>query len=140
MNIDSPRFGKLKVEPAKIIEFPQGLAGFETYRRYSLFHPEGDDVKFFILQSIDDPSLAFHIADPAQLGFNFEVVLSDAEVALLKLGDPRDSAVAVILWKDEATGQLGANLKAPLIINIRERLGLQHIFERLDYPVEPTAK
>ncbi|MFA6311441.1 MAG: flagellar assembly protein FliW [Sterolibacterium sp.] len=138
MNIDSPRFGKLKVEPGKIIEFPAGLAGFEDHRRFSLFHPDEGDVKYFILQSLDDPALAFHIADAAQLGFNFEIMLSDAESVLLKLGDPLDPldvAVAVILWKDAASGQLRANLKAPLIINTRERRGLQHIFEQLNFPL-----
>ncbi|MCX7176251.1 MAG: flagellar assembly protein FliW [Proteobacteria bacterium] len=127
MNIDSPRFGTLKVEPGKIIEFPAGLAGFEDCRRFSLFHPDEGDVKYFILQSLDDPALAFHIADPAQLGFNFEIALSDAETALLKLNDPLDAAVAVILLKDEGDSPVRANLKAPLIINTRERLGLQHI-------------
>lgn len=135
MNIESPRFGTLIVEPGKIIEFPEGLAGFEDYRRFSLFHPDEGDVKYFILQSLDDPALAFHIADPAQLGFTFEVALSDAESALLKLSDPGDAAVAVILWKDQATDQVRANLKAPLIINTRERLGLQHIFAQLNYPL-----
>jgi len=140
MNIDSPRFGTLKVEPGKVIEFPEGLAGFEDRRRFSLFHQDEGDVKYFILQSLDDPALAFHIADPAQLGFNFEIALSDAETALLKLSDPLDAAVAVILWKDESAGQMRANLKAPLIINTRERRGLQHIFEQLNFPLTPTGK
>jgi flagellar assembly factor FliW len=137
MNIDSPRFGTLKVEPGKIIEFPEGLAGFEQHRRFSLFHPDDGDVKYFILQSLDDPALAFHIADPGQLGFNFEIVLSDAETALLKLNDPLDAAVAVILWKEQGAAQIRANLKAPLIINTRERRGLQHIFEQLNFPLKP---
>ena len=140
MNIDSPRFGTSKVEPGKVIEFPHGLAGFEEQRRFSLFHPDEGDVKYFILQSLDDPALAFHITDPSQLGFNFEVMLSDDETALLKLGDPLDAAVAVILWKDEASQQIRANLKAPLIINTRERIGLQHIFEQLNFPLESTGR
>lgn len=135
MNIESPRFGTLTVEPGKIIEFPEGLAGFEDHKRFSLFHPEEGDVKYFILQSLDDPALAFHIVDPAQLGFNFEIELSDSETALLKLGDPGDAAVAVILSKDEAKSQLRANVNAPLIINTRERRGLQHIFAQLNYAV-----
>jgi len=140
MHIESPRFGTLNVEPGKIIEFPVGLAGFEEYRRYSLFHPDGAEPKYFILQSLDDTALAFHIVDPTQLGFNFEIVLSDAETALLKLSDPLDAAVAVILWKDEDGSQIRANLKAPLIINTRERRGLQHIFEKLNFPLALTEQ
>lgn len=137
MNIDSPRFGKLKVEPGKVIEFPAGLAGFEELRRFSLFHPAADEVKYFILQSLDDPAVAFHIADPARLGLEFEIVLSDAETALIKLSDPLDAAVAVILRKDEGESQVHANMKAPLVINTVERLGLQHILTQLKPPPAP---
>lgn len=137
MNIDSPRFGTLKVEPGKVIEFPAGLAGFEELRRFSLFHPDADEVKYFILQSLEDPALAFHIADPARLGLDFEIVLSDAETALLKLNDPLDAAVAVILRKDEGDKQIHANMKAPLVINTRERLGLQHVLKQLKSPSAP---
>lgn len=134
MNIDSPRFGTLTIEPSKIIEFPQGLAGFENSRRFSLFHSEAVPPKFFILQSLDDPDLSLNIIDPTQLGFNYEITLSDAETAVLQLADPLDAVVAVILWK-ETSGPLRANLNAPLIINTRERLGLQHIFARLNYTI-----
>ncbi|MFA7280483.1 MAG: flagellar assembly protein FliW [Sterolibacterium sp.] len=140
MNIESPRFGSLTVDTDKIIEFPAGLAGFEDCRRFTLFHPEDAEPKFFILQSLDDPALAFHITDPAHFGFDFDITLSDAESEILKLKDPKDAAVLVILWKDETAGgegKLRANLKAPLVININERLGLQHIFTRLDYAVQP---
>lgn len=142
MKIDSPRFGTLTVESGKIIEFPEGLAGFETCRRYSLFHPDNAEPKFFILQSLDNPELAFHIVDPAQFGFSYNISLSDAQSALLELADPADAVVAVIVRKEEteAGAPLHANLNAPLIINTRQRRGLQHIFAQLDYAVAGSTK
>ncbi|MCX7179692.1 MAG: flagellar assembly protein FliW [Proteobacteria bacterium] len=140
MNIESPRFGTLSVEADKIIEFPAGLAAFEDCHRFTLFHPIDAEAQFFILQSVDDAAVAFHIADPALLGFSYEIKLSDEELALLKLSDPQEAAVMVILWKNDAEpdAKLRANLNAPLIININERRGLQHIFARLNYAVAPT--
>lgn len=141
MNIESPRFGTLNIEPSKIIEFPLGLAGFETSTRFSLFHPEDVDAKFFILQSVDDAELAFKIVDPALLGFSYEIELSDEEAELLRSTDPEDIAVAVIVWRDASdkagSGPLRANLKAPIVINTRERRGLQHIFLELNCTVPP---
>lgn len=138
MNIESPRFGALTVDSDKIIEFPEGLAGFEAYHRFTLFHSAEAEPKFFILQSLDDRELAFHIADPSHFGFSYEIDLSDAELALLKLDNPHDVVVAVILWKDEnGDAKLHANMNAPLVINIRERRGLQHIFARLNYTTQP---
>lgn len=135
MNIESPRFGSLQIEPGKVIEFPHGLAGFEDNQRFSLFHPEGESSpKYFILQSLDDAAIAFQITDPAQLGFSYEIELNDEETALLKLSDPGEISVAVIVWRDEDTNDktLRASLKAPLLINTRERRGLQHVFTKLD--------
>jgi flagellar assembly factor FliW len=141
MNIDTPHAGQLAVAPDRIIEFPEGLAGFETCHRFSLFHPEtvGDALpSYFILQSLDDPAIAFNIADPSLFGFSYEINLSDAESAALDLADPSDAAVVVILAKDGQAGgnaQLRANLQAPLVLNVRSRRGIQHVFARLNYQV-----
>lgn len=136
MNIDNPHSAPLEVAPERVIEFPVGLAGFEHLHRYSLFHPEsteGTAPRYFILQSLDDASVAFSIADPALFGFSYEITLSEAESAVLELADPAEAAVAVILVKEG--GQLRASLKAPLIINARARRGIQHVFASLNYQV-----
>lgn len=133
MTIESPRFGTLEVEPSKIIEFPGGLPGFEDCHRFTLFHPEGEDPKYFVLQSLDDPALAFHVADPARFGFNYEIQLSDEESAVLGLADPSTAVVAVMLTKEDSGVPLRANLNAPLIINLETRRGIQHVFARLNY-------
>lgn len=136
MNIDTPHAGCIDIAPERIIEFPEGLPGFEDLRRYTLFHPEGSagTPNFFILQSIDDPAIAFNIADPARFGFNYEIDLSDAESDALDLKDPADAAIVVMLVK-EASGEVRANLKAPLVLNLRSRRGLQHVFSGLNYQI-----
>jgi len=141
MNIDNPHAGTIGVDADRVIEFPRGLAGFEDLRRFSLFHPETPDgaaPRYFILESLDDPAIAFNIADPELFGFNYEIALSDDEIAALDLADPSEAAVAVILVKDAPAGgdgQLRANLKAPLVLNVRARRGIQHVFARLNYQV-----
>lgn len=139
MKIDSPRFGTLDIEPNRVIEFPRGLPGFEACHRFSLFHPEGRDPKYFILQSLDEPDVAFHLADPALFGFSYEIALSDEEAAEIGLTDPANVAVAVMLSKTEDMAPLSANLNAPLIINLAARRGLQHVFAKLKYEVAPPA-
>jgi len=135
MKIENTRFGTLEVEPSKVIEFPRGLPGFENCHRFSLFHPEGEDPKYFILQSLDDAAVAFNLADPARFGFSYEIALSDDEAAEIGLTDPASVVVAVMLSKPEDTMPLSANLNAPLILNLAARRGVQHVFARLDYAV-----
>ena len=146
MKIESPRFGTLLVEPSRIIVFPRGLLGLEDCKRFSLFHTEGENSGHFILQSLDDASLAFHIADPARFGFGYEIDLSDEEAADLALGDagstvakPAADLVVVLMLSKEGPGQpLRANLNGPLIINLDTRRGLQHVFASLDYNIAPS--
>jgi len=136
MNIDAPRSGTLTVDPDRVIEFPNGLPGFEACCRYTLMLPDegAETPRYFILQSLDDASIAFNIADPALFGFNYEINLADEEAAALDLADPAEAAVVVMLVK-EGSGELRANLKAPLVFNLRTRRGLQHVFSHLNYQV-----
>lgn len=139
MKINSPRFGELEIAPDKVIDFPAGMPGFEALTRYSLFHSgtaEGNP-NFYILQSIDDPEVAFSVTDPARFGFAYEISLSDEAAASIDLKDPTDAVVVVMLVKDETAqgAPIRANLQAPLIINLAARKGLQHVFSRLDYQV-----
>lgn len=135
MKIDSPRFGSLEVDPAHVIEFPLGLAGFEDCRRFSLFHPEGEQPSYFILQSIDEPETAFHIADPAQFGLNYDLTLSDEEAVALAITDAERRvarfgarlAVAMIVSKPGIGLPVKPNRTGPLVINLETRRGLQKI-------------
>lgn len=137
MNIDTPHPSTLDIAPERIIEFPAGLAGFEDCRRFSIFTPAETPAdsapRYFILQSLDDPAVAFNISDPELFGFNYEISLTDHEAAALDLKSVEDAAVVVLLVKDGS--ELRANLKAPLVLNLAARRGIQHVFARLNYQV-----
>ena len=141
MKIESPRFGSLEIAPDRVIEFPAGLPGFESLRHYSVFHPDGEAPNYFILQSCDDGEVAFHIADPARFGVEYQIELSDSEVAVLGLSDPADAVVAVMLIKDaDGPASLRAGVLAPLVINVATRRGLQHRLTRREFLPEPPVR
>ncbi|MBF1165842.1 flagellar assembly protein FliW [Dechloromonas agitata] len=134
MKVDTYLFGAVEVDPAKVIEFPNGLVGFEESKRFMLVH-EDDQAQpaSYTLQSLDEPTLAFQIVDPASLGFHYELNLSDAETALLKSPAPEDVQVMQVLFKQEDGGQsqITPSLRAPLLINTKARVGLQKVMETL---------
>lgn len=135
--ISTTRYGNIEVSDDKIIEFPLGLAGFEDLRSFAFLHPESDSPKYYILQSVEDPDVAFNVADPAVFGFNYEIELDEASRQALDQPDTpeavADDAVLVILSKDDDNAPLRAVLKAPLVLNLKTRRGVQHTFTRLDY-------
>lgn len=134
MKVDTYLFGSVEVSPEKIISFPNGMVGFEESKRFMLAHEEGaEHPTSFTLQSLDDPNLAFQIVDPTSLGFNYELALTDAENALLQSPAAEDVVVMQVLFKKEEDGKaaITPNLRAPLVINTKARVGLQKIMETM---------
>ncbi|MBS1138623.1 MAG: hypothetical protein H6R13_76 [Proteobacteria bacterium] len=134
MKVDTYLFGSVEVSPEKIITFPNGLVGFEQSKRFMLAHEEGTaQPTSYTLQSLDVPTLAFQIVDPVTLGYNYELALSDAETALLQSPAPEEVAVMQVLFKKEEDGKasITPNLRAPLVINTKARIGLQKVMETM---------
>jgi flagellar assembly factor FliW len=69
--------------------------------------------------------VAFQIIDPSAIGFQYELELSDTECRTLQAEKPEDVAVMLLLFKQEGENQINANVRAPLLINVKTRLGLQ---------------
>lgn len=135
--INSSRYGLIEVEDDRVILFPLGLAGFEGLTRYALLHPENEEPKYYILHSLEDADVSFNITDPSIFGFSYEITVDEALGQALDQPDTpeatADNVVLVILAKEGENTPLRANLKGPLILNLKTRRGVQHTFTRLDY-------
>jgi flagellar assembly factor FliW len=133
MQVQTYLFGAVDVSPEKIITFPNGLFAFEDMTRFMLAHEDGKGTPAsFTLQSLDDPALAFQIIDPVALGFSYELELTDEEDALLQSPAADDVAVMLILYKQEEEGAgITPSLRAPLIINLKARVGLQKLLAQV---------
>ena len=146
MKIDIDQFNlkDVPVNPDAVFTFPGGLSGFEGCTRFTLFHEEGKPTVFW-LQSLDDPSLAFSVVPPDALGVEYQIELSDADIALLGLTDPADALVVVIIYRDSETGgtpggQIAASTRFPLVLNPKTRLGMQKILMEVQSSVVYRAR
>lgn len=134
MQFDTFLFGKIDVNPDTIITFPEGLPGFSACKRYTLVHEQNgaQEPTTYTLQSLDDPTVALQIVDPTMFGFHYELELTTAEAAQLKAESPSDVAVMLVLFRrDQKDGAIEANVRAPILINTKARLGLQKVIERV---------
>lgn len=128
ITVETARFGTVDVDPESIVEFPAGLIGLGG-RRYFL-HSHGEESAFTWLQSLDDAELALPVTNPWAFFADYEVRLSDEDVARIQ-ADRVDVWVTV-----RALGQasdFSANLRAPILI--ANGLGHQVINEAPDAPV-----
>lgn len=146
MKVESSVFGTFDVAEDKVIEFPAGLPGFENCKRFALVHEETANASVMLMQSADDPDVVFSITTPDTLGVNYEFSLSDDEVATLKLENPADALIAVIVRKEDgeadtpAAAGLRANFMAPVVINVAARRGLQKVITKLGCDVTLRAE
>ncbi len=139
MEIKSSFFGEQTIDPSTIINFPNGIPGFEDQTRFKLFHQEGDNPLIFWLQSLDDETLVFSVAQPSIFNINYDFALSDEEEAILGIEDIADTLVLIILHKDTSDqSAVKGFVKSPLVINSAKRVGLQKILTQVDQSITLT--
>ena len=122
LEIQTSRFGRLTVDEERVISFPRGLLGFPSYERYALIQA-GEDNYFFWLQCVDEPTLAFVVADPSIFFKGYDVPLKEETRQELDLTDDAFAQVFVICNKVDEW--LTGNLLGPLVVNAANRTGQQ---------------
>jgi flagellar assembly factor FliW len=123
--VKSTRFGELVVPADSVITIPSGLIGFP---RHSSFVMIDHKPPFSWLHAVEDPNLAFVVVDGFQFGDKYSVTppMGDQDSGLQE-GD--EYAILVIVTVRPNPSETTANLKAPLFVNIRNRRGVQVIFD-----------
>jgi flagellar assembly factor FliW len=137
MEIATTRFGSVSVEPADVISFPSGLWGLEDCDRWVLLADGGNEALGW-LQSSTRPEIALAVVSPRRFVPDYQVRVSRGELGPLAVEAIEETYVLVIVSSHDGSTTL--NLKAPLIINLRRRVGRQVIAngeQPLQYELSP---
>jgi flagellar assembly factor FliW len=132
--VETKRFGVLQVREDRIITFPEGLPGFPGQRRFVLVDLQEDSPLKF-LQSVDDPDLAFLVAEPLTFFPDYRVLVQPEDLAPIALDAPERGMVVAIVSVPEDFREATVNLRAPVVINPERSLARQVILEREDYGI-----
>ena len=128
MKIKTTRFGELEVDKKDIIEFTEGLLGFENLKRFFIVDP-GDQTLILWLQSIDDTKTAFPIIEPKIFQPNYMIKLLPIELNSLSLENLQNASVYTVLTIPQNVTDMSANLKAPIIINNKTKNARQIVLQ-----------
>ncbi len=128
MKIKTTRFGELEVDKKDIIEFSEGLLGFEKLTRFFIVDP-GDQTLILWLQSTDDASIALPIIEPKIFQPNFMIKLLPIELNSLNLENLQNASVYTVLTIPQNVTEMSANLKAPIIINNKTKMARQIVLQ-----------
>ena len=135
MQLDTTRFGTLEVDPGTVITFTQPIIGFQEFRRFLLLAgPPDSGVEW--LQSTDSGELAFLLMDPRQVIPDYRVPMGQHVLSELAATTEEDVDTYTLLVIPEDKAKVRTNLKAPILINVKQRLGKQVVLERSDYPIQ----
>jgi len=134
MKIATLRFGELDVPEDKTVEFPKGILGFEQFQKYVILQNE-DSEPFKWMQSIEDPNLAFVIANPAFFFPNYKIEMHIRELNEINVSEGSSVETYVIVTIPKDVSQMSANLQGPLLINTDNNLGKQVVFVNSRYTI-----
>lgn len=142
MTLDNTRFGSIDYDETDILTVIDGLIGFSTLQRFVLLC-QNPDSPFRWLQSIDEPALAFLLADPGRYVEGYGVDIDDVLAA--QLGLTAETPTLLLTTATIPTGRpkdMTLNLTAPIVINVEKRLARQVVLENdaytMRYRVFPT--
>lgn len=136
MILKTVHFGELELEEDSIFHFEEGVLGFPDEKKYVVIRNPEPGLPFDWLQSVKTPELAFVITDPFFFKKEYEFDVPEATQESLKIWDPGDVLIYAITVIHDDIKISTMNLRAPLVLNTKAKLGSQIILDNENYPVK----
>jgi len=138
--LHSAQLGTIEYPEEHVLHFPLGLPAFEEETRFLPVERPGMEPIVF-LQSLQRPDLAFPTLPVKALEPAFELALTEDELSWLAGTDTEASApvtedlIALAIVTVSVDG-ITANLRAPVVVNQRTKLGIQAIQADSSYSLQ----
>lgn len=128
MIVATSRFGKIEINENEIINFKEGILGFEKENKFCIIDPN-DQTLIIWLQSVSTPELAFPIIEPQIFKADYQAQLLPADLISVQLESQSKAYVYNILTIPGDISEMSANLKAPIVINSEKNVAKQVVLQ-----------
>lgn len=128
MELKTVRFGNIGVDESNIITMKGPILGFEKLNRYVLIDKK-EEAAFWWLQSVDDGEVVFVVVNPFLIKLDYKPELQDDDVKLLEIEDQADVLLLGIVTIGSNPLQISVNVRAPIVVNWKKKLGKQIVLE-----------
>lgn len=134
MTVDTLRFGKVYYGDSDLLIFPRGIPAFENNHHWIL--AGNDDSAIRWLQNIEDGSLALPVTSPDAVRSDYNARIPDDELKLIGTTDPSELALLIVVSiPDGKPWNMTANLRAPILVNVKTHKAVQVIALNEEYPI-----
>ncbi|AEE15299.1 Flagellar assembly factor fliW [Thermodesulfobium narugense DSM 14796] len=117
-----------------IIKFPRGVYGFEGEKNFKISIPD-KSMPLAYLQEISS-NLRFIVVDAFSVFKDYDVVIEKYDADAINLEKEEDAIVLCIVNMKNPVQDSTVNLLAPLVINKKNKVGIQIIMDKSSYSVE----
>jgi len=132
MKIETKYHGLIEVREEEVVKFPNGLPGFLEEKEFTVI-PFSEDGTFYILQSVQTRELGFVMTNPFTFYPDYDFNLENQAVDILELDSPEDVTVYTVLTMADPFHLTTSNLQAPVVVNMKKKLGKQVILTGSPY-------
>ncbi|MGH4121138.1 flagellar assembly protein FliW [Clostridium sp.] len=140
MEIVTKYHGVVSYSEEDVIVFKKGLPGFKELKKFIIF-PLKSNEAFSILHSIENIAIGLVLVSPFTILIDYEFKIPETNLKELGIEIPEDVEVLTTVTLNSNIENMTTNLKAPIIINIKAKLGEQLILDNDKYKVkEPLFK
>jgi len=135
MEIKTREFGTIQVEDDAVYEFPEGIYGFESDKKFAVFSRNIEDFSFLYLQSMDHLFPCFMVFEPFDIHPDYHPSISKEDLKDCQVDNLDDLIFLVIATVPAKIEELSINIKSPVILNPMTRKAKQVILQNPDYSV-----
>ncbi|WP_097025899.1 flagellar assembly protein FliW [Clostridium peptidivorans] len=140
MKLITKYHGAVEYNKEDVIVFKKGLPGFESLKKFILV-PFEDNNLFSILVSVEDMEVGIPVVSPFGVDESYEFKLSNEKINELSVNSPEDILVLNTVTLNSNVENITINMKAPIVVNIKEKIGEQIILDNEKYKIkEPFFK
>lgn len=139
MKINTKFIGEVEIKEKDILTFEYGMPGFPDLQKFVLL-PLDADIPLALLQSTEQVEIGFVVAYPFAFKKDYVFDISEEDKDDLQIENEEDVIAYCITTLKETFPESTLNLLAPVIINMKHKIGKQIVLQDsyaypLRYPI-----
>ena len=135
MIIQTKFLGQIELDEKDVILFEKGIPGFEDLKKFT-FLPMEDNAVMYFLQSVENDFLCFIVVSPFVIEPDYDIELNADVIGSLEIEKPEDVQLFAIMNIAEKLKDSTVNLRAPLVVNLKNNKGVQVVLDNDKYHIK----